>query len=357
MTSTAHFDVLVIGAGQAGLAAGYHLRSTGLNFLILDCAARLGNSWRQRYDSLVLFTPRAFSALPGWLMSGDPAGCPSKDEQADYLEQYAGHFRLPIQLSTPIRRLTREASGFRAETEPGACLRARAVILATGAFQAPVIPPMAHDFAPEVTQLTPLTYQRPGQIAAGAAVIVVGDGATGRQMALELAAEHPVTLAASGRPEPWPERLLGRHLFQWFAWLGLLNVPRDSALGRRLQRNDRFPGAHLRLRHLSRHGVQIRGRLARAEGRRAVFADGSMQPAAAVIWATGYRDRTEWVLIPEAVDAAGAFRHTRGRSPVPGLYFVGRPWQTSQGSARLYGVGADAAQISRQAAAWLAQTA
>src|SRR5919199_464604 len=134
---TRELDVLVIGAGQAGLAMGYHLKQTPYRFQIVDRNPRLGDSWRNRYDSLVLFTPRAYSALPGLPVPGDPDGYPTKDEIADYLEQYADHFDLPVEMETGVRSLARLDGGFRVETDAGAIVDTRAVVLASGAFQRP----------------------------------------------------------------------------------------------------------------------------------------------------------------------------------------------------------------------------
>lgn len=347
MQLTREVDVLVVGAGQAGLAMGYHLKhAMDGRFAIVERAARVGESWRQRYDSLALFTPRAYSALPGLAVPGDPQGYPTKDEIADYLEQYAVTFDLPVIQETGIRSLTRVEGGFRARTEAGEIVDARAVVLATGAFQIPAIPAVARELDAEVAQLTAATYKRPGQVPFGR-VLVVGDGATGRQIALELAAtgDREVWLAA-GRPRRVsPDRLLGRSIFWWMDTLGLLRASRESRAGRHLMEMDPFPGKHLALDRLRRHGVRVVGRLTRAEGTRVAFATGETTEVAAVVWAAGYRDDSRWVAIPEAKDAQGAFRHERGISPVPGLYFVGRSWQWTRGSALLAGVADDARYV------------
>src|SRR5690348_86240 len=132
-------DVLVIGGGQAGLALGYYLQKTPYRFQIVEGNARIGDSWRKRYDSLVLFTPRALSALPGLPVPGDPQGYATKDEIADYLETYARHFDLPVATGTSIQSLERQEDGYHATTQSGASLNARAVVLASGAFQTPAI--------------------------------------------------------------------------------------------------------------------------------------------------------------------------------------------------------------------------
>jgi putative flavoprotein involved in K+ transport len=167
----------------------------------------------------VLFTPRAYSALLGLPVPGDPDGYPTKDEMADYLERYVGYFDLPVLTGTGIRSLTRLNGGFCAGTDAGEIIDARAVVLATGAFQRPAIPAISRQLSPEVLQLTPESYKRPGQLPSGR-VLVVGDGATGRQIAVELAATHEVLLA-TGRPRRVsPERILGRSIFWWMDKLG-----------------------------------------------------------------------------------------------------------------------------------------
>ena len=153
--SPSTLDVLVIGAGQAGLAMGHQLKQSGLRVLLVDGHERIGDSWRKRFDSLELFTPRNYSALPGLPVPGDPDGYPTKDELADYLESYAAHFDLPVQTGTPIDRLTRLNDVFQATTAVSRNLTAHAVVIATGAFQQPVVPPIADQLGRDVLQMTP----------------------------------------------------------------------------------------------------------------------------------------------------------------------------------------------------------
>ena len=338
-------DVLIIGGGQAGLAMGYHLKKMSHSFRIVERHARVGDSWRNRYASLVLFTPRAYSALPGLAVPGDPEGYPTKDEMADYLEAYAERFDLPVAPGTGIGRLERVDGGFRATTEAGEPIDSRAVVLATGAFQRPAIPPVSKLLSTEVTQLAPEDYQSPSQLAPGR-VLVVGDGATGRQIALELTENHEVLLAA-GRPRRVsPDRILGRSVFWWMDKLGVLRASRESGIGRYLMKADPFPGKRLELDELRQRGVEVVGRVTQAEGNKISFADGKAAEVDAVVWATGYGDDVDWVEIPEVKDARGNFLHYRGVSPLPYLCFVGRSWQWTRGSALFAGVGEDAAYLT-----------
>jgi putative flavoprotein involved in K+ transport len=353
MTENApELDVLIIGGGQAGLAMGHHLKTTPFRFRIAERHPRVGASWRNRYASLVLFTPRAYSELPGLAVPGDPEGFPAKDEMAEYLEAYAERFELPMAPGTGIRRLERADGGFRATTEAGEPIDSRAVVLATSAFQRPAIPPISERLSSEVAQLAPEDYKTPGQLAAGR-VLVVGDGATGRQIALELTANHEVLLAAGRHRRVSPDRILGRSVFWWMDKLGVLRASRESRIGRYLMKADPFPGKHLELDELRQGGVEVVGRVNGADGKNVSFADGKEAELDAVVWATGYRDDTGWIEIPEVKDDQGNFMHYRGISPLPNLCFVGRSWQWTRGSALFAGVGEDAAYLTEHIAGHL----
>src|SRR6266699_4739284 len=343
-THSRTLDILVIGAGQAGLALGYHLKATPFTFQIVDCHTRIGDSWRKRYDSLVLFTPRTYSALPGLAVPGDPESYPTKDEIADYLESYASHFELPVMGDTPIRWLERTNEGFRATSEAGENIDCRAMVLAPGAYQKTALPLISQQLSADVLQLLPETYISPAQIPTGE-VLVVGDGATGRQITRELTVTHHVLLS-TGRPRRVsPERILGKSLFWWMDKLGIVRASRESAIGKYLMKADPFPGKGLALKQLERQGVVVLGRLMHVDGKHFTFESRETAAVETVIWATGYQENTDWIAIPEAKDAQGNLLHRRGVSPVPYLYLIGRSWQWTRGSALLTGVGDDAALI------------
>jgi putative flavoprotein involved in K+ transport len=340
-------DVIVVGAGQAGLATGYFLQQAGVRFRLFDAAARTGDSWRHRCESLMLFSPRSYCALPGMVMQGDPDGYPHKDEIANYLEQYADRFGLPVVLREGIARLERRGDHFIGRTTRGRHVASRAVIVATGAFQRSMVPWWAASIAASVTQLRGDAHRNPQQLPAGR-VLVVGGGGSGRQIALELARSHHVSLSVGGRLTITPQRVLGRDVMVWFDRLGFLRADKATAKGRFVRAHESFPGPHLRNSALRRCGVCIRPRTIGAAADALVFADDSRAAFDAVIWAGGYEDDAGWLRVPGTVDMTGHHIEDRGVSPIPGLFYVGRSWQTSRASALLCGVGTDAARIVAQ---------
>ena len=341
-------DILIVGAGQAGLAAGYYLSQRGVSFNLIDGKNRIGDSWRERYDSLVLFSSRAYSALPGLPLTGDPTGYPGKDEIADYLEHYARMMRLPVMMNARLASLEHRGDTFFATIESGERIQATSVIIATGPFQKPLVPSFAGNLNPTVVQLTGATYRRLDQLPAGR-VLVVGDGPTGRQVSRELTATHEVWLARGKFRLVVPQRFLGRDIIACFETTGALRADKDSWHGRFVQLFDPIPGWNLRLSALRRAGVRVVRRAVEAEDRCIRFADGSSATFDAVIWAIGYRDDASWLHFPEAVDPRGNYLEERGVSPVPGLFHLGREWQNNRASALLTGVGNDAAAIAHQA--------
>ncbi|HSE70338.1 MAG TPA: NAD(P)-binding domain-containing protein [Nocardioidaceae bacterium] len=340
-------DTLVVGAGQAGLAMAWHLAQRDQRFLVVDGAPELGHSWRSRWDSLRLFSPTQYDGLPGMPFPAPADSYPGKDEVADYLREYATRFELPVLLGTAVARLERTAAGFTAHTAQGP-LRARRVVVATGAFQRPAVPEVATGLGPEVTQLHSSAYRNPGQVPAGR-VLVVGAGNSGLQIAEELAATHPVVVSAGSRPASLPQRFLGRDLFWWMTRLGMLERTADSGLARRLRaRGDLVIGSsRRRLRHA---GVEFRPRVVAASGAEVRFADGTSDRPAAVVWATGFRSDHTWIDVP-GVLRDGSVVHRRGITDVPGLYFLGLPWQRTRGSSLLGFVQHDAAWLAEQMAA------
>ncbi len=346
MTTAAHpghFDVIVIGAGQAGLAIGQRLARAGRRFLIVEAADSIGAAWRRRWNSLVLFTPRRFDSLPGLAFAGDPDGYPTRDEVVAYLEQYVSTFALPVQFESAVKTLEADGGRFVVRLE-GRHLEADQVVVATGPFQVARIPALSDGLAPDLFQIHSACYRHPGDVP-GTTVLVVGGGNSGLQIAKELAATHTVHLSVGSRQTALPQTLLGRDIFWWLTKTSLLKQTVETRVGRWMRNRDPVIGVNLR--QLKRCGVEVRQRALAASERTVRFADGSELQVDAVIWATGYRPDYSWIRLP-VVDPNGGVRHRRGVTDVPGLYFLGLPWQHTRGSALLGWVKDDAEFLGGQ---------
>ena len=346
-------DVIVVGAGQAGLAIGWYLARLGLRFLVLEASAELGRSWRSRWDSLTLFTPAQYDALPGMPFPAPADTYPTKEPVADYLRAYADAFRLPVRLNSRVTSLSRSGDGFEVRTADET-FSARRVVVATGPFQVPFIPPAAGGLDSAVTQIHSADYRNPQALPDGP-VLVVGGGNSGLQIAEELSASRRVDVSIGTSPPMLPQRLAGRDLFWWLTRLGLMRVPAESRLGRRVQARGEFVIGTSR-RQLKRAGVTFRPRLVGADGRTVRFADGSTLDVGVVVWATGYRSDYSWISVPGVV-RNGRVAHRRGVTDVPGLYFLGLSWQHTRGSALLGFLDEDARHIADRIAADRAATA
>jgi putative flavoprotein involved in K+ transport len=340
------FDVVVVGAGQAGLAIGHFLKRQDRRFMIVEAAA-VGAAWRTRWDSLVLFTPRRYDSLPGLTFPGDPDGYPTRDEVIAYLDRYSTTFELPVELNSPVRSLDRNDGNFVLDLE-GRSIAAEQVVVATGPFQAPRLPKLADQLGSDVFQIHSTAYRNASQIPNGTG-LVVGGGNTGFQIAKELSSTHQVHLAVGSRQMPLPQTILGRDLFWWLTKVGLLNKTVDSRIGQRLRERETLIGSSPReLRR--RYGVDLKPRALSASGRTVTFADGSDLEVDSVIWATGYRPDYSWISLPVLDPTTGQARHRRGVTDVPGLYFLGLTWQYTRGSALVGWVKDDAEFIAGQIA-------
>jgi putative flavoprotein involved in K+ transport len=344
---TARFDVVVVGGGQAGLAIGYHLAQQQRRFTILEAADTPAAAWRERWDSLKLFTPVRYDSLPGLPFPGEPDSYPGRDDVVAYLSDYARRFELPVELNSRVRAVQpNERGGYRVELDDRT-YETDQVVVATGPFQVPRIPPVAAGLDPDVVQFHSTAYRSPRQIPAGP-VLVVGGGNTGYQIAEELSREHDVHLSIGSRQTPLPQRILGRDLFTYLEAARLMRVTVTSRPGRRLQHRETLIGSSPRAAR-RRHGIRLHGRAEHARGRQVTFADGAPMEPAAVIWATGFALDHTLVKAP-VFDDTGRVVHRRGVTAAPGLYFLGLPWQHTRGSALLGWVKDDAAFIAQRIA-------
>ena len=346
-TAVERRHTIVIGAGQAGLAAGYELARRGVDFVILDAAARVGDNWRYRWDSLRLFTPASRSGLPGMAFPAPGTHLPDKNEVGDYLEKYADHFELPVRLETRVESLTR--TGERYAIRAGAArFEADNVIVGAGPFQKPKIPAIAGRLSSDIHQLHSSAYRNPRALPDGP-VLVVGVGNSGAQIALELAKTRQVWLAGreTGR---LPRTLLGRDIYDW-VWPVMARATVDTRLGRRLRERTRRgdPLIGIPSRDLVAAGIVRVGRLEAVRDGLPVCGDRVVEPSA-IVWCTGFAPDFRFIDLP-IFDERGVPRHRRGVvEDVAGLYFLGLRFQYRMTSALIGGVGEDAAFVAAQIA-------
>jgi putative flavoprotein involved in K+ transport len=397
-------DGLVVGAGHAGLAMSGYLTEAGREHLVIDRRDALGGGWQDRWDEFRLVTPNWTSSFPGWAYDGaDPDGFMSRDEIAARVARYADVVGAPVALGTDIQRLTPiDRAGFLAATSRGELL-ARQVVVATGSYHTPRVPPLARQVSHRVLQLHSHEYRNSANLPPGA-VLVVGSGQTGLQLAEELFAAGRRVYISVGSAGRVPRRYRGRDIFSWLLDI----IQRGAAVGIALPTAEQLPdgrrkfsampalsghdGGHdTNLRQYAAEGMTLAGRVAGADDELLTFAgdlahnldvadrffeerfraaiDTYIDRAAievpsaddvtvdyqpqgltelnlaregisTIIWATGYGLDYSWIHAP-LLDDLGYPRNARGVARVPGLYFLGLLWQHSQASASLVGPGLD----------------
>ena len=337
------YEAIVIGAGQAGLAMGYYLKQNNNRFLIIDKGQELGEVWKNRYDSLKLFTPRMYSSLPGLILDGEQQGFPSKDEIANYIKHYTETFELPVELNTEVLSVTKNEEGFCVETTKG-IFNTTNVVVATGPFQKKLIPAISSSLSTNILQLHSSEYKNPNQLQQGN-VLVVGGGNSGAQIAVELSEERDTYLAISKKPSYFPLTIGGMSVFWWLDKLGILRVPNTSFIGNLLQKKgDPIFGSELK-KAIKEWEVTLKGRVVNGVYDHVVFEDSTTLEVNNIIWATGFQQEYEWLNVDGVIGQQKKINHNKGISPVKGLYFLGLPWQSRRGSSLLQGVGFDAGQI------------
>lgn len=350
-----HYETIVIGGSQAGLSAGYHLARRGREFVILEANDSVGDAWRNRWDSLRLFTPAKFSRLPGMRIPGASAwSFVAKDEMAEYLEAYARRFELPVRTGVAVDRVTKD-DGWFVMTAGDRRFEARNVIVATGAHQIPRRPDFASELDPEIVQMHSSEYRGPSQLRDGD-VLVVGAGNSGAEIAYELAETRRCLLAGKS-PGQIPVRhgsLVSRPFFRVFRFFGHRVLRVDTPIGRKLGRKLVAKGDPLirrREQDLAAVGIERVGRVVGVEGGLPVLEDGRVVDVPNVLWCTGFKTDFGWIDLP-VFDGDGQPRHYRGVvESEPGLYFLGLVFQYSLSSDVLPGRGRDARYIVKHIAA------
>ena len=344
-------EVIVIGAGQAGLSVGYHLQRRGIPFVILDANARVGDAWRRRWDSLRLFTPARFDGLDGLPFPGDPDRFPTKDEMADYLESYAERFALPVRPGARVERLSREGDRYVAIAGDRR-YEASHVVVAMASYQRPRVPDFARALDPEILQIHSRDYRRLSQLRPGA-VLVAGAGNSGAEIAIETAREHETWM--SGRDvgqvpfrihgalaRLFLARFIFRVVFHRILTLG-------TAIGRRVAPVMHSKGGLLirtRAADLAAAGVRRVPRVAGVKDGKPLLEDGRVLDVANVVWCTGFHPGFSWIDLP-VFDAHREPIQERGvAAGEPGLYFVGLFFLYALSSTMIHGVGRDAEHVA-----------
>jgi putative flavoprotein involved in K+ transport len=337
------FPVVIVGAGQAGLAAGYYLARARVHFVILDAGRRIGDAWRNRWGSLRLFTPARIDGLPGMRFPASPSDLPTKDAMAAHLEAYAERFKLPVRLGVRVTALD-VMDGQYLLSAAGQPVEADQVIVATGANQTPRIPALAADLAPEIKQLSAGDYTHPAQLRPGS-VLVVGAGNSGAEIALEVAKAHETWL--SGRSTGTISSALFTPPLWWVAMHILTN---STPAGRRVMARMASRGApwlRIKREDLTAAGIERVARTVGVADSKPRLEDGRVLDVRNVVWCSGFGHDFRWIHLP-VFDAEGAPVHQRGVATAqPGLYFLGLPFLYGVTSALIGGVGRDAEFITR----------
>ncbi len=346
-------EVVVIGGGQAGLAAGYHLAKRGVDFVILEANERIGDTWRSRYDSLRLYNPARYNTLPGLPFPLRRHAFPTGHQMADYLETYAGHFRLPVRTGIAVESLDAAddpRDGY-VITAGSRRYKAGQVVVATGPFQHPQVPEFAGQLDPAIRQLHSSEYRNPSQLADGP-VLVVGVSHSGADIAFEVAGGHGTMLSGKGHGQlPFSvDSRIGRiawPVMKFVAW-NLLTL--STPIGRKMAPEVRKGGAPLlrvRRADLLKAGVErFEARTVGVQAGKPMLADGQVLDVANVIWCTGFRPDYRWIHLPIVGDD-GWPNQTRGVvASAPGLYFLGLLFQYSFTSMLVLGAGRDAAYVA-----------
>jgi putative flavoprotein involved in K+ transport len=353
--ATERCNTVVIGAGQAGLSVGYHLQKQRIPFIILEAHSRVGDSWRKRWDSLRLFTPARFDSIDGMRFPGPANYFPTKDEMANFLEDYSRRFQIPVRTGTTVERVDR-SNGHYVVSSSNGTIEAKNVVVAMASYQKPRVPAYASDLDPAIVQMHSSEYRNRLQLRDGG-VLLVGAGNSGAEIAVEVGLDRKTWM--SGRDVghiPFDigglasRLVLGRLLLR-LVFHRILTT--DTPIGRKVRAKGLTMGGPLirqRPRDLAAAHIERVPRVVGVKHGRPLLEDGRVLQAENVIWCTGFQPGFSWIDLPVHGDHEPL--HRRGIVETePGLYFVGLHFLYAFSSTMIHGVGRDAAYIARMIAA------
>lgn len=340
------WETVVIGAGQAGLATGYHLSKFTDDFIILDSGQSIGSAWKNRWDSLRLFTPAQYDGLPGYPFPADRNSFPTKDELADYLDKYAKKFNLPIRTGVTVNRLKKTSEGFLIDTTSGT-IKSRNVVVATGTNPLPKIPHFANEISKNIFQIHSSEYRNPDSAPKGK-TLVVGAGTSGVEIAIELSASRQTFL--SGKPTFHIPDVIFKYAGRFYWWVASNVLTVNTPIGRKA-RQDIVKGGgpliNISVDDVKAAGVKMLPRVAGVENGRPILEDGRVPEIDSIIWCTGFRPDFSWI-DPPVTDPTGWPVTKKGVSAsVEGLYFAGMLFQFGLTSGFVGGVGRDAGYVAQ----------
>ena len=348
------FETVIVGGGQAGLAAGYHLTSRDRSCVILDASERVGDSWRKRWPTLRLYSPAVHDGLPGMEFPAPRHSFPIAHEFADYLEAYAEHFDLPVRSGVHVDGLSRDGERY-VVTAGERRYEADNVVVATGVMQEPYTPAFAGDLDPGIVQLHSNDYRSPAQLQEGP-VLVVGAAHSGGDIAFEAVREHETILAGrdTGQLPFSVESRRARMALPLMRFLATRVLTVDTPIGRKMRPKIRAHGGPLlrvRRADLAAAGVErVLSRVAGVQDGLPVLDDGRVLDVANVVWCTGFRPDYSWIDLPVEYEDGYPVQYRGAAESCPGLYFVGMLFLHSFSSMLILGASRDAERIAEQIA-------
>jgi putative flavoprotein involved in K+ transport len=353
-----HFETVIIGAGQAGLSIAYHLQRLGRPFLVVDGNARVGDSWRQQWDTLRLYTPAKYDGLPGLPFPAQPWSFPQKDQVAEYLESYVQRWSLPVRHRTRVERLAAtDTGGYAVLLNDGSTITCDNVVVATGTFgRTPYVPDFAGLLDPSILQLHSSEYRRPDQLQDGP-VLVVGASHSGTDIAYEVAMTHPTVLCGRdcGQIPMRLESRTARMAVPLLLFTARHVLTRRTPVGRKAMEDIRLHGGpmlRVRREDLAARGVDRQlGRIAGVRRGRPMLDDGTPVEAANVVWCTGFRQVFDWIDLPVIGEDGWPAEYRGVVDAAPGLFFCGLAFQYAFSSMILPGIGRDALYLAKRIAA------